>query len=53
LAEGAEGQIIIEPDNPKNVLVKKISLVVDGEVKHSMELPGFFKQNLGKNFQIN
>ncbi|KAF7632775.1 hypothetical protein Mgra_00007837 [Meloidogyne graminicola] len=33
------GPVIVDPNNPNNVIVKKISLVVDGEVKHSMDLP--------------
>ena len=35
-----EGQkVIVDPDNPSNVIMKRISLIADGDVKHSMELP--------------
>jgi len=40
-----DGPIIVDPSNPNNVIVKRISLVVDGEVKHSMDLPGYFSEN--------
>ncbi|KAL3081317.1 hypothetical protein niasHT_039794 [Heterodera trifolii] len=39
LGENASGPVLVEPDNPKNVLVRRISLVSDDQVKHSMDLP--------------
>nr|CAD2189201.1 unnamed protein product [Meloidogyne enterolobii] len=39
LLPAEDGPIVVDPSNPNNVIVKRISLVVDGEVKHSMDLP--------------
>uniref|UniRef100_A0A1I8B5X6 Rho GDP-dissociation inhibitor 1 n=1 Tax=Meloidogyne hapla TaxID=6305 RepID=A0A1I8B5X6_MELHA len=39
LLPAEDGPIVVDPSNTNNVIVKRISLVVEGEVKHSMDLP--------------
>lgn len=41
LLEGnTQGVVVVFPDNPLNVIVKKLSLIVDGNVVRSVDLPG-------------
>uniref|UniRef100_A0AC35FL81 Rho GDP-dissociation inhibitor 1 n=1 Tax=Panagrolaimus sp. PS1159 TaxID=55785 RepID=A0AC35FL81_9BILA len=40
LGSAAAGGVVIRPDNPEKVIVTNISLISDGEVKRSMDLPG-------------
>ncbi|KAE9554298.1 hypothetical protein FO519_002469 [Halicephalobus sp. NKZ332] len=39
-AAASPGPIIIRPENPERVVVTKIILIAEGEVKRSMNLPG-------------
>jgi len=39
-AAASSGAIIVRPDNPERVIVTNISLISEGEVKRSMNLPG-------------
>lgn len=38
LSGNTDEQILVEPNNPLNVLVRRLCVVVDGEIKHSANL---------------
>uniref|UniRef100_A0A183BKQ1 Rho GDP-dissociation inhibitor 1-like n=1 Tax=Globodera pallida TaxID=36090 RepID=A0A183BKQ1_GLOPA len=39
LGANPSGSVLVEPDNPKNVILKRISLVSGDQIKHSINLP--------------